>query len=64
MAGLTIHCKIYLRSCNILAGYAWPRRFRLQTQTDEERLFDRSKSRTCAVVERESDMEAVARAYA
>lgn len=31
---------------------------------DEERLFDRTKSRTCAVVECESDMEAVARAYA
>jgi hypothetical protein len=31
---------------------------------DEERLFDRAKSRTCTVIERESDMEAVARTYA
>jgi hypothetical protein len=31
---------------------------------DEERLFDRAKSRTCTVVEHESDMEAIARAYA
>lgn len=30
---------------------------------DEMRLFDRSKSRTATVVEYESDMEAIARAY-
>ena len=31
---------------------------------DEERLFDRAKSRTATVVEHESDMEAIARQYA